>query len=274
VKILCIYHANCADGLAAAWVVKDAHSSDDVTLHEGVYGEPTPGISSFDRVYIVDFSYDETTMHGLAVVAKSLVWIDHHKSAQPLVGSLSRLSNVDVLFSLEHSGCGLAWQYFHGGNQPPRLIEVIEDRDLWQFNIEHTKEITAGLFSYPHDMATYDLLMKNQNDELEHLRRDGVALVRNHNKQVDQFLKFKHVMYIGGFQVPVANVPYVFASDAGHVMALGCMFAATYWCDGEHFNFSLRSDKCGTDVSQIAKLYGGGGHKHAAGFSVKKLEDL
>jgi nanoRNase/pAp phosphatase (c-di-AMP/oligoRNAs hydrolase) len=32
--------------------------------------------------------------------------------------------------------------------------------------------------------------------------------------------------------------------------------------------FSLRSTEEGLDVSEIAKLYGGGGHKHAAGFKV------
>ena len=45
--------------------------------------------------------------------------------------------------------------------------------------------------------------------------------------------------------------------------------------------FSLRSTEDGLDVSEIASKFGGGGHKHAAGFSVpleealtKPLDDL
>ena len=32
--------------------------------------------------------------------------------------------------------------------------------------------------------------------------------------------------------------------------------------------FSLRSEEGGEDVSEIAGLFGGGGHKHAAGFQL------
>ncbi len=76
------------------------------------------------------------------------------------------------------------------------------------------------------------------------------------------------------------------ASDAGHklcnMLELGELdgfpipqtsaqaFAATYY-DKHNFRcFSLRSHSSGgADVSQIATQYGGGGHKNAAGFTVK-----
>ncbi len=32
--------------------------------------------------------------------------------------------------------------------------------------------------------------------------------------------------------------------------------------------FSLRSEEGGQDVSEIAAMFGGGGHKHAAGFKL------
>ena len=40
------------------------------------------------------------------------------------------------------------------------------------------------------------------------------------------------------------------------------------------FIFSLRSGESGVDVSSVAKKFGGGGHKNAAGFSVSSLEEL
>ena len=38
--------------------------------------------------------------------------------------------------------------------------------------------------------------------------------------------------------------------------------------------FSLRSTEEGLDVSEIAKQYGGGGHKHASGFRVPYGHEL
>jgi nanoRNase/pAp phosphatase (c-di-AMP/oligoRNAs hydrolase) len=59
------------------------------------------------------------------------------------------------------------------------------------------------------------------------------------------------------------------ASEAGDEMCKGKPFAATYYVDKDGmYNFSLRSSEDGIDVSEIAKVYGGGGHKHAAGFKV------
>ncbi len=75
-------------------------------------------------------------------------------------------------------------------------------------------------------------------------------------------------MEIGGHVVPVANLPYVFSSDAGHLMAKGKPFAACYYDTPTGREFSLRSTDEGLDVSEIAKMYGGGGHRNASGFRV------
>jgi len=50
---ICVYHANCVDGFAAAWVVKKAFHS-VVDFHPGIYGEPPPDVSGRD-VVLVDF---------------------------------------------------------------------------------------------------------------------------------------------------------------------------------------------------------------------------
>lgn len=44
--------------------------------------------------------------------------------------------------------------------------------------------------------------------------------------------------------------------------------AACYWDTPNGRVFSLRSTEDGPDVSEIAKSYGGGGHKNAAGFQM------
>jgi nanoRNase/pAp phosphatase (c-di-AMP/oligoRNAs hydrolase) len=67
----------------------------------------------------------------------------------------------------------------------------------------------------------------------------------------------------------MANLPYTLTSDAGHLLCGDTYpFAGCYWDTPEGRVFSLRSRDDGADVGEIAKLYGGGGHKHASGFRV------
>ena len=56
-------------------------------------------------------------------------------------------------------------------------------------------------------------------------------------------------MIIGGYAVPVANIPYTLTSNAGHLMAKGSVFRACYWDTPNGRVFSLRSTDEGLDVS-------------------------
>ena len=84
----------------------------------------------------------------------------------------------------------------------------------------------------------------------------------------------KERMVIGGHEVWAVNLPYTFAADAGHLLSEGQPFAATYWKQPNGWYFGLRSKPDGLDVSEIAKQYGGGGHRHASGFNIKSLTEL
>lgn len=285
-KILCIYHGNCADGFGAAWVVRKRFG-DDVEFHAGVYQAPPPDVCGRD-VIIVDFSYKRDVLLEMAKSAHSVLVLDHHKSAQEDLGDLpppivpnsweahradsrgTLNDGVDpslprVVFDMERSGAGLAWRFFFPDDPMPRLIEHIQDRDLWKFKLEGTREIQAALFSYPYDFAVWDRLMA----ETDRLRQEGAAIERKHHKDIAEFIKAAAFRCnIAGYDVPVLNAPYFFSSDAGNIMAQGEPFAACYWDTAKGRVYSLRSAEDGVDVSEIAKKFGGGGHKHAAGFSI------
>jgi oligoribonuclease NrnB/cAMP/cGMP phosphodiesterase (DHH superfamily) len=81
-------------------------------------------------------------------------------------------------------------------------------------------------------------------------------------------------MNIGGHNVPMANLPYTLTSDAGHLLAKGEPFAGCYWDTPKGRVFSLRSQDDGLDVSEIAKQYGGGGHKNASGFRLSYADAM
>lgn len=262
---ICIYHGNCADGFGAAWVVRKALG--DIEFYAGVYKEPPPDVTDKD-VLLVDFSYKRSVLLEMAEKAKSILILDHHKTA---VADLVDLpSNVITVFDMERSGARIAWDYFFPDETPPPLLLHIEDRDLWRFALTKTREIQANVFSYPYDFQVWDELMAANVGDLV---KDGEAIERKHFKDINELIGVcTRRMVIGGHNVPVANLPYTLTSDAGHILARGEPFAVCYWDTPEWRVFSLRSTDDGLDVSDIAKQYGGGGHAHASGFRVSYAE--
>jgi oligoribonuclease NrnB/cAMP/cGMP phosphodiesterase (DHH superfamily) len=261
---LCIYHGNCADGFGSAWVVWKSlnKSADLVDFYAGVYGQAPPDVTDRD-VYMVDFSYKRPVLLEMADKARTITILDHHKTAAEDLKGMP--ANVDTVFDMEHSGAILTWDYFYEG-EPPQLLKHIEDRDLWRFALAGTREIQANVFSYPYDFAVWDELMARPVTDLI---AEGRAIERKHHKDIAELLGVvTRRMVIGGHNVPVANLPYIHVSDAAHALAKGEPFAGCYWDTPKGRVFGLRSTDAGIDVSEIAKQYGGGGHRNASGFTL------
>lgn len=284
--VLCIYHGNCADGFAAAWAVRAR--LDDAEFHAGIYGQPPPDVTG-RRVVLVDYSYKRDVIAAMSQSAASILIVDHHKSAAEDLAGLPTPppppddrpdltgwlpdSGVWARFDMDHSGAMLAWQHFHGTAEPPELLRHIEDRDLWRFALPGTREIQAAVFSYPYDFEVWSRLMWSRS--IDSLRAEGVAIERKHHKDVAELVAVtRRDMTIGDVVVPVASLPYTLVSDAAHLMAADAPFAGCYWDTPTGRVFGLRSRPDGADVSEVAKRYGGGGHKHAAGFTVPRDHPL
>ncbi len=258
---LCIYHGNCADGFSGAWVVRRA-LGEATEFHAGVYQTTPPDVAGRD-VVLVDFSYTRPVMEKIIAEARSVLILDHHKTARD---DLANLPGAEVVFDMERAGSMIAWDYYNAGKEPPPVLRHVEDRDLWRFSLPKTREIQANIFSYPYDFAVWERLMWADPAVLA---VEGEAIERKHFKDIAELLGVvQRRMNIGGHNVPVANLPYTLVSDAAHAMAQGEPFAACYWDTPKGRVFGLRSTDAGTDVSEIAKQYGGGGHRNAAGFTV------
>jgi len=268
-KKLCIYHGNCADGFGAATVVYKA-LGDDVDFHAGVYQQDPPDVSDRD-VILVDFSYKRDVLLTMADSASSILILDHHKSAQADLSDLP--DNVTAHFDMEHCGAVLAWQHFFPDQQAPPLLQHIEDRDLWRFKLARTREILACLYSYPYDLDLWSGFLSMDAIGVGLMANQGEAIERKNFKDIREFIKAAaYRTIIAGHDVPVLNAPYMWSSDAGNIMGVGEPFAACYWDTPDGRAFSLRSADNGVDVSEIASLFGGGGHAHAAGFHLRHDE--
>lgn len=279
-KPLVIYHGNCADGFSAAWCFWRKYG-EGADYHAGVYQQDPPDVTGRD-VYLVDFSYKRQVVEQMLTVANTVTLIDHHKSAiddlQPLFMQDSWMGEPKQLAhftDLNRSGATLAWDYLFPDEDRPLLLGHVEDLDLWRFKLAGTREIQAFVFSHEYSFQLWDKLMSADQIELLKMTAAGAAIERKHHKDVAELVGVcKRRMVIGGYDVPVASLPYTMGSDAGHLMAKGEKFSACYWDTAEGRVFGLRSEESGLDVSEIAKQYGGGGHVRAAGFKVPRDHQL
>jgi oligoribonuclease NrnB/cAMP/cGMP phosphodiesterase (DHH superfamily) len=282
---LCIYHAHCADGAAAAWVVHRALGP-EIDFRPMSYGETPPDVTGRD-VIMVDFSFKRPTLEAMARQADSILILDHHLTAQAELGGIDtpRASGVDhvyqdaesgsvaAIFDMDRAGCQIAWDQFFPAEPRPQLVDYIADRDLWRFALPGSREINAAIASHGFALGTMEDLAATMAHEVGRnlLASEGRAILRAHDRNIgaviDQTLR---LMVIGDTPVRVVNCPGHMASDAAGRLAEGNPFAAAYFDTADRTRkFSLRSrGPDGADVAAIAAQYGGGGHRNAAGFEM------
>ena len=252
-----LYHADCADGFGAAFAAWQV-LGDKATYIPVAHGDPPPSLPTDAKVAIVDFSYPRKTILELADKVSELVILDHHTTAQDELEGLPFAT-----FDMTKSGARMAWEYWHPDTEVPELIGYIEDKDLWLWNLEQSKEVTIALHSYPMDFEVWSKLT------MEHLKLEGVALLRLQEQMIQSALNRVRFEHLFGYEVPVVNATEFRSEIANYLCNLHpeVPFAAAYHYDknGE-LNWSLRSVG-DFDVAALARQAGGGGHKNASGFS-------
>jgi oligoribonuclease NrnB/cAMP/cGMP phosphodiesterase (DHH superfamily) len=263
-----LYHGNCYDGFGAAYAAWKA-LGDTAKYIPVSYGNPLPEMPDAEVVYILDFSYSKEILLELAKKT-SVIVLDHHKTAQENLAELVSLkenqlcpndANPFVIFDMDHSGAYLAWDFFHPSKPVPKLIMHLEDRDLWRFKLEGSKEIHSALVSLPFDFKVWDTL------DADSLIAEGAACLRFESSVVDKIVSKSWVGEIDNHKVPMVNTAAHW-SEVGHALLdkyPEAPFAACFTVFNDSVMWSLRS-RIDFDVSEVAKKFGGGGHRQAAGF--------
>jgi oligoribonuclease NrnB/cAMP/cGMP phosphodiesterase (DHH superfamily) len=276
-KPILIYHDGCPDGFGAAlafWKkfgdsIEYCPKSHSTKRFFGLKEEYLIG----REIYMADIAFIREDIEFLMKNADITV-IDHHKSAEKDSGDLECCH-----FDMKHSGSVLAWKFCHPGVEVPTLFRYIEDRDLWNFKLNYSKEMLAALDSYDKTFEVWDSLMIQFDNpgEFADILKDGSAILRYTETIMKRIINLAYTTEICGYKVPIVNTPF-FSSEIISKLAVNNPFSAGYHFDGENFIFSLRADGNNTesiDVSEIAANFpGGGGHKYASGFSIKDLNDL
>lgn len=258
-KPVILYHASCMDGSAAALIASDAHPGAELIPIQ--YGDALPRPLKGEHIIIVDFSFKRELMSTLIEESESLLCLDHHKTAAEELDGLPGCE-----FDMNRSGARMAWDRW-GKGEPPWWVRFTEDRDLWRWVLPRSKEVNASLRSYGLGVDDLRQVIAADLSLGAHIQM-GESILRYQRQVIDQHKRNAEVKELLGHRVPVVNATTLFSEIVGE-LAEGHLFAASYFVksNGERV-YQLRSKAPdGFDVGSLARSVGGGGHKHASGFT-------
>lgn len=273
--IVVIYHAQCRDGFGSAYAAWKKFGDTASYIPCKTQDSIPKGLTN-KELYILDYSFSKQQLDQLVVANKSVVVIDHHKTAEEAVTAFP--NNV---FDIAHSGAYLSWQYFHPDTEVPTLLLYIEDHDLWNMALPHNREFGAALGEYTQDFETWDQLNRNfaDKDHFDKFLQHGAIISRYEDSLVEKIFGFREKALFEGHEIYVINAERIYRSILGHKLAIlnesegkVAMGIVYYRYDGA-VHCSLRSNK-NFNVREIAEKYGGGGHDTAASIRVDDFSKL
>jgi len=267
-----LYHANCMDGFGSAFAAykKFGNSASYIPVR---YQEPLPADLDGKEVYIVDFSYHEPILKDLESRVKKLVVLDHHKSAETAVKSVS-----EHRFSSDHSGAYLSWEYFHPNTLVPRLMLLVESGDLF-LSDSNTENILTYIYTGGYDFKIWEqhLADLEKPEKIKQHADTGKAYKTYRDHLVEKILESAQEVEFEGHRVCAINGIHELREFLGTALAERTgLFGIVWYQQFGHIDVSLRAaghDKR-VDLSEIAKKYGGGGHCGAAGFRLNVTAQL
>lgn len=298
---LIYFHKNCPDGWCAALIAKRRYPEAEIVgLNHGEKDAASQLVQQVKdkSVLMVDFSL-RTRTENVAVhdSAKSFRIYDHHKTAE------AELEGLDFcVFDMKRSGAQITWdetfgkydKHFYdsgmeiqiGPNrrmyigmpepQRPWYVDYVGDRDLWKWELPRSKEVNSYIMVLPFTETAWRVLETISPEQAAKLGEGALAHVQHYVREVVEHRQLGQISYSGipnavldGYTVAVVNAPYLNISEVGNVLASQYADIGLGWFERHDglVQFSLRSNG-DIDVSKIATLHGGGGHKNAAGFQM------
>jgi oligoribonuclease NrnB/cAMP/cGMP phosphodiesterase (DHH superfamily) len=260
-------------------------------------------------VYVLDLSPDcFESLDGilLSEISSRLIWIDHHKSAIEKWPPALQGYRIDGV-----AACRLAWQWFinieakkdeDDATKWPKLPTAVQfknrevsepvavrlagEYDIWdkrdpdagtfQFGLRST-ELTPEKWNWMliGDAGPDQAVPKRYNTVVLSLLQDGRLLQKYQQRNDAMAMKQSFIVEWEGLKFLALNTQaknsQAFASkdvpETGHDALLKFSF------NGEVWDCSMYHAKHNTviDLSQLAVMYGGGGHRGACGFRTTKL---
>lgn len=272
-----VFHHNDIDGHASAALVRLAHTGKEFSFVECDYSfSLIPFIQEIqqdDMVYVVDYSFKENTLHELKALmhaTDNLVWIDHHVCSVQLVEQHLELVSVKGVLDMRYSAAALVYTWFHkGAARIPYWIQLVSDYDTWAKQLVDTDAFNYGMLASDWSVES-DLWESLTDDVTMNIVRKGESVLEYIKQRSKSHLKsYGFVTEFAGYKCLAVNSRYessMIFDSVRNQYPVCVMFEFTGRC----WKYSLYTNGR-LDASQIASIYGGGGHAGAAGFTTDTL---
>jgi len=289
---LVAYHDNCTDGIMAAAAVAyllSLRSSPEFVPVQYKQDLPEAIRKGGKRILFVDFCPEQDQLARVAEAWEDYFVIDHHKSRD---WTAQAPWNEHVFYSPEHSGAYLAWAWFVDHSDPPSMIRYVEDRDLWTWRLPFSREVSAALGEEPKTVQRFQELLFTDPPELF---KKGQILLWSRTRHARNLAEKAFLLVLNArVAKELEKSAVINAGEVADVMTVSRAVNATENLSevGEEtlrafpsievalaffqpspeamqLSFRSRAHQPGKWTAlRAAKLFGGGGHEHAAGARV------
>lgn len=280
---ICLYHASDLDGQCSGAIYDRAHRGQAYTLWPIDYGDPIRWdvVDSAD-VTLIDFSFQPwSEFERLLKCAKSVTWIDHHRSAiKEHFESVLKESWCPTTMVLDEkkAACELAWEHYFPTKTMPEAVRLLGRYDVWDHSDPRTMPFQYGLRIYGLDPVNgkdrhlWETFLSPDFRPARHIDYGNVIMV---------YQKKQDAAAVANTWFPVDWEGLLW--QACNRLGRGSTFFNSVWdaktyhgmlsfsWDGHVWNIGLYSDRDDVDCGAIAKRHGGGGHPGSAGFRREEL---
>ena len=304
---LCIYHGVDMDGWCSAELVNEYcaakgwggvhfvgmnYQITDPWMYELYQAMPV-----LRRVFIVDYHIEPKEVFALLKKGIEVFWYDHHTTAidkyAPYMHDLHQYDTFHCLTSTAISAAALTLQSLVALSSKdlyesllvhyPNVFDVVRLVSTWDTwnksdpeTFERAKCLNSGLFERVHPPFGVFHKMIVDKTLMERVIEDGRIIIRAKDAEnaricesnagilVWHDMKFLVMNGYGNSSLFDAyEYPDVDAALVWHFSGKTGMYKVSM--------YSLPCSPVNIDVASVATLYGGGGHKGAAGFSISEL---
>jgi hypothetical protein len=276
--VLCIYHDD-ADGWMSAAIVRRAYP--ECIFDRFNYGMKVPDLGEHQTIFIIDVCLPFDIMIKLNN-ERELIWIDHH---EPKIIEADKLGFDPIgLRRVGIGACVLTWEYLFPNEECPDSVRFIGrydvkdiDDDVLNFkfgldSVSSVNDFTGWLWrmlpcSSKYNPGMMETLFKRGEIARQYAKNMSESYCRSY-----AYPAILHGPYGRTYNAIVLNLGKA-SSFAFDSMWDGIKYdvMVSYVQRADKYFISLYTTRDDIDCSEIARYYGGNGHRAASGFCVRDL---
>lgn len=285
-----IYHKSDLDGICSAAIMK--YKYPDIKLI-GLDNSDVLNvkIGEGEEVIMADISIPMDKMKGISIkTGGKFLWIDHHKSSMDDYKRFIETEpfKIKTVHEIGVAACELTWKTFFPDQPVPIAVQLLSAYDVWdksrfdwdnftlpfQYGMKldcgiDVDKFNTNIFKINFETGYYEQLFQV-------IYNSGINILKYQKEQNNIHAK------IQWFEEIVLGYNAICINDNTH----SSIIFDTIYDETKHdlmilfyyiknrWTFTFYSAKDNVDCSVIAKHFGGGGHKSAAGVKVNKLNDI